>query len=826
MMKDLSDDALKSGSRLDVTDVAAVKRALVDHMLHVVGKDPSYAEQRDWLYAIAYVIRGLLSERYIRSAREMYRKDVKRVYYLSMEYLIGRSLRKNLIDLGLLDTMQKALADFGQDLDAVGDIEYDAALGNGGLGRLAACFLDSLATHDYPGFAYGIRYDYGMFNQRVVGGQQIEQPENWLRYGNPWEFERPTVIHTIKFGGRVITFKGGDGKDVNQWIDTDDVIALAIDVPVSGYASQGVANLRLWAARSSREFDLQNFQEGNYLEAVRNKSLSENISRVLYPNDKTAVGQELRLKQEYFFVSASVQDLLGRYLRNHEDFDELGKSVSIQLNDTHPALAVPELLRILVDDHGYDFDRAMEIVNETISYTNHTLLPEALETWRIEMMERVLPRHLQLIYQMNDRFLRRVRHTFPGDPNVLRRLSLVDDAGRAVRMAHVAIVGSHKVNGVAALHTKLLRSSMFPDFDRLYPKKFVNMTNGITPRRWLLQANPGLAALVTEAVGDGWIRDLGQLEKLNELVDDSQFRTRFWDVKVENKKRLTDLVRARTGIRLDPESLYDTQVKRIHEYKRQLLNVLHVITLYNEIRDGGAEDRPPRSVIFGGKAAPGYFLAKQIVRLINDVAETVNHDPVVDGRLTVVFVPNYDVSAAEVIVPGSELSEQISTAGTEASGTGNMKFALNGALTIGTLDGANVEILEEVGKDNIFIFGLTAEEALSLRSHGYDPGRYYNEIPSLKRALDMIASGYFSPEEPSRYQVIHDVLLKHGDYFLLLADYEAYLDCHARIERAYADRDGWVRKAILNVANMGRFSSDRTIHEYAKTIWSIKPMRG
>ncbi len=824
MMRDLAEDALKTLPRLDVNDVDAVKRELAECMLHVVGKDPSYAETRDWLYAIAYVIRGMLSERYIRSTREMYRNDVKRVYYLSMEYLIGRSLTKQLIDLGLLDTIKQALSDFKKDFNEIADVEFDAALGNGGLGRLAACFLDSLATHDYPGFGYGIRYDYGMFNQRIAEGEQVEQPENWLRYGNPWEFERPNVIHLIKFHGQVITFKDNDGREVTQWIGTDDVVAMAIDLPISGYESSGVANLRLWTARSTREFDLQHFNEGNYLEAVRDKSLSENISRVLYPNDKTQVGQELRLKQEYFFVSASIQDLIGRYMRNHKNLDELGQNISIQLNDTHPALAVPELLRILIDEHNYDFDNAFDIVRETVSYTNHTLLPEALETWRIEMLEAVLPRHLQLIYIINDRFLRRVRHTFPGDSGVLRRLSLVDDASHSIRMAHLAIVGSHKVNGVAALHTQLLRTSMFPDFDRLYPGKFVNMTNGITPRRWLLQANPQLSGLITEAIGDGWIRDLSQLHGLTPLAEDSQFRKRFRDIKLANKKRLASLVRERTKLRIDPDSLFDTQVKRIHEYKRQLLNLLHVITLYNKIRDGKSEGRVPRTAIFGGKAAPGYYMAKLIVRLINDIAETVNHDPQVKDQLRVVFFPNYNVTSAEILIPGSDLSEQISTAGTEASGTGNMKFALNGALTIGTLDGANIEILEEVGEDNIFIFGLTAEEAHDLRVRGYDPGRFYIANPDLKRALEMIAGGFFSPEEPNRYQAIFDALIKHGDFFLLLADFEAYVACQLSVEELYATPDAWTRKAILNVANMGKFSSDRTIHGYAKDIWGIKPM--
>lgn len=806
-------------------DVESTKCALINAIVHVIGKDPAQATKRDWFYVLAHLLRGVLSERNIRTARTYYKKDVKRVYYLSMEYLIGRSLGKVVTDLGIEDPVKGALADFGVDLAGVEEFEFDAALGNGGLGRLAACFLDSLATQAYPGFGYGIRYEYGMFTQRIEGGQQVEHPENWLRYGNPWEIERPNVLYPVHFGGRVIRFKNARGEDECQWIDTDEVMAMAFDMPISGYDSTTVGNLRLWSARSSRDFDLRYFNEGNYIDAVRNKTNSENLSKVLYPNDKTQIGQELRLKQEYFFVSASVQDIVARYMRYHDDLDGLPDKVAMQLNDTHPTIAVPELMRILIDEKGLSFDKAFDITRRTFCYTNHTLLPEALETWPIDMMGRVLPRHLEIIYQINDMFLKNVRRNYPGDPAILKRVSLVDDDRRAIRMAHVAVVSSSKVNGVAALHTELLRKTMFPDFDRIYPGKFVNQTNGITPRRWLLQANPGLAALITEAIGTAWPKNLDELRKLEPFALDAAFRDKFMAIKKANKRRLGDMLRqvVKDGA-VDVDSMFDVQVKRIHEYKRQLLNVLHVITRYNRLRDGHKADLLPRTVIFAGKAAPGYDMAKLIIRLINDVAETVNHDPAVGDKLKVLFVPDYRVSAAEVIIPGSDLSEQISTAGTEASGTGNMKFALNGALTIGTLDGANIEIREEVGEDNIFIFGMTAEEAHELRLRGYDPWHHYHHDEELRRALDMIGSGYFSPEDSGRYRALFDNLTRHGDYFLLLADYASYVACQEGIDEVYRDRQKWARRAILNVARMGKFSSDRTIHGYAREIWNVKPM--
>ena len=805
-------------------DAQALERRLLDYMVHVVGKDPQFATERDWYYALSYLLRGVLGERLMATSQAQHRADARRVYYLSMEYLIGRRLEQCLLDLGVDGVIDEALKRLGVDIAQVTDCEVDAALGNGGLGRLAACFLDSLATHGYPGYGYGIRYEFGMFNQRIEKGQQVEQPENWLRYGNPWEFERPNVIYPVRFNGRILTFKGADGREQCHWVDTENVIAMAFDVPMSGFRSRTVTNLRLWSARSTREFDLGTFNEGNYVEAVREKTLSENLSKVLYPNDATAVGQELRLKQEYFFVSASIQDILRRFQKLHGSLDDLPKKVAIQLNDTHPALAIPELVRLLMDNHGYDWENAWALTQRVFSYTNHTLLPEALETWQVPLLEAVLPHHLDIIYRINDGFLKRVRAIFPGDFSVPKRVSLVDDDAHRIRMAHLAIVGSHKVNGVAALHTQILRTRTFADFDRMDPDKFVNVTNGITQRRWLLQANPSLAKLIDEKVGTGWTTDLAVLQGLAPSVDDAEFRARFIDIKRQNKVQLAALIQREVETRVDPASMFDVQVKRLHEYKRQLLNILQVVARYNRIRDGNGVGLVPRTVIFGGKAAPSYVMAKSIIHLINDVAAVVNEDPAAQGLLKVVFIPNYNVSAAGVIIPGSDLSEQISTAGTEASGTGNMKFALNGALTIGTLDGANIEIKDEVGEDNIFIFGLNAEEAEHLHLRGYDPWRYYNGNAELKRVLDMVTEGFFSPDEPDRYRAVVDKLLRGGDPYLLLADFASYLESQERVDATFVDVEDWTRKAIINVAHMGKFSSDRSIHSYATDIWGVAPV--
>lgn len=805
------------------SDVGSIRQSLADRLTYSVGKDSITATDRDWFFTAAYVARDRLIDRWMETMRSYYDKDAKRVYYFSMEFLMGRTLMNSLHNLGFDQEYRQALRELGVDLEKVREMEHDAALGNGGLGRLAACFLDSMATLNLPGYGYGIRYEYGMFSQRIEDGKQVEHPDNWLRYGNPWEFPRPEVLYQVKFHGRVIQYADEQGQVRHHWVDSDDVMAMAYDTPIPGYATNTVNNMRLWAAKATRDFELRYFNEGNYIKAVEDKNESENLSKVLYPDDTTMMGRELRLKQQYFFVCASLQDVLYRYGKYNATFDALPDKVAIQLNDTHPTIAVAELMRILVDMHHLEWDRAWDITTRTFSYTNHTLMPEALETWPVAMFENILPRHMQIIYEINHLFLRDVMHRYPGDTEILRRMSIISETGeKRIRMAHLAIVGSHKVNGVAELHTELMKQTIFSDFNRFYPGKIVNMTNGITPRRWLNQANPRLAELISAQIGADWIKDLSQLKHLAPLADDASFRQAFAAIKRANKQRFAALLKARLDISVDVDSLFDVQIKRIHEYKRQLLNLLHVITLYNRIRNGA--ETVPRTVIFGGKAAPGYAMAKLIIKLINDVADIVNNDPQAAGRLKIVFVPNYDVSTAEDMIPAADLSEQISTAGTEASGTGNMKLALNGALTIGTLDGANIEILKEVGEENIFIFGLTAEEVARTRAHGYQPWNYYHANEELRAVLDMIGTGFFSPDEPERFKPIVNTLLQHGDHYLLLADYAAYIACQGEVENAYRDQELWVKKAILNVANMGKFSSDRTIMQYAEEIWQAEPV--
>jgi len=811
---------------LDPKDIPSLKRALINRLIYSIGKDPVETQERDWFFALAYVVRDLLTLRWMESMRRYYLQDAKRVYYLSMEFLIGRALGNSLLNCGCYDEFKQVLEDVGLNLEELAETEEEAALGNGGLGRLAACYLDSLATLQLPGFGYGIRYDYGMFSQRIEDGYQIEHPENWLRYGNPWEFPRPDVLYRVQFRGRVAEYRDSDGQVRYQWIDTEDVMAMAYDIPVPGYGGETVNNLRLWAAKASRDFELKYFNEGNYIKAVEEKTQSENLSKVLYPNDTTQMGRELRLKQEYFFVSASLQDILKSFTSDHRNFSELPQEVAIQLNDTHPSIAIAELMRILIDEHRVPWDDAWDITVRTFSYTNHTLLPEALEVWSVRLFEELLPRHLQIIYEINHRFLKEVSERFPGDIGLISRVSLIDeDRGKRIRMSHLAILGSHKINGVAKLHTQLMRTTIFRDFAKIFPDRFVSITNGITPRRWLHQANRGLAALITESIGTGWVTDLERLHELAPLADDSEFRARFRAVKSANKEHLAALIDKRLNIRIDPASLFDVQIKRMHEYKRQLLNVLHVITRYNRLRSGSSGDAVPRTVIFGGKAAPGYHAAKLIIKLINDVAKTIDRDPAIDGLLKVVFVPDYNVSRAMEIMPAVELSEQISTAGMEASGTGNMKMAVNGAITIGTLDGANIEIRERVGKDNIFIFGYTAEQLDELRRVGYDPWSYYYTDDELKLALDMISTGYFSADETDRFKPLVDSLLREGDRFALLADYRLYIACQEEVDRLYRNPDLWARKAILNVALSGWFSSDRAIQEYAERIWNIPTRR-
>lgn len=808
-----------------IPKLTPIDQALQNHLIFSSFKTNSAATPRDWYDAASYTVRDHVVERWVKTAESYYRDDPKRVYYLSLEFLIGRMLSNAALNLGINEELKSGLASLGRDLENTVEMETDAALGNGGLGRLAACFLDSMATMDIPATGYGIRYEYGMFKQTIENGQQVENPDNWLRYGNIWEFQRPEATYSIKFYGHVVKYETEKG-ETQHWVDAEHVVAMAYDVPVPGYG-ETVNSLRLWSAKAAREFDLSHFNDGNYEKSVQERNDTENISKVLYPNDASVLGKELRLKQQYFFVSASIQDILRRFLSTHDvkkqaDWKILPDKIAIQLNDTHPSIGVAEMLYQLVDVHGLDWDFAWGLVVKIFAYTNHTLMPEALETWTVDLFGRLLPRHLEIIYKINHEFLHMVNHHFPGDPELLKRVSIIDESnGRRVRMAHLAVVGSHTVNGVAALHSQLLKQHLFADFDRIYPGKMTNVTNGITPRRWLNQANPGLTSLIEKVIGGDFKKDLTQIKKIAPLANDKDFRKAFAAVKQVNKARLAAKIEQKTGIKLNVNSLFDVQIKRIHEYKRQLLNVLHVITLYNRIRNG-EKNITPRTIIFGGKAAPGYWMAKQIIRLINDVAAIINEDVAVGDQLKVVYYPNYEVSAAEILFPGSDLSEQISTAGTEASGTGNMKMSLNGALTIGTLDGANVEIMEEVGEENIFIFGLTTPQVAEVKANGYNPHDYYHSNPELKQVLDMIASGFFSIDDPNRYQPIIDNLLKNGDQYLLLADYASYIETQDRVGKLYQNQEEWTRLAILNVANMAKFSSDRAIGDYAKNIWHVK----
>lgn len=800
-------------------DLESLKRSIANKLMFVVGKDPEAARPEDWLHAAAYAVRDQLVERWMTTTRAQYAQDAKRVYYLSMEFLIGRTFSNAMLAVGLRERVKQALADFGVDIDAVTELEPDAALGNGGLGRLAACFLDSMATLNIPGFGYGIRYDYGMFKQTIVDGRQVEVPDYWLTHGNPWEFPRPEVNYRVQFGGHVV--KVGDAY---QWVDSHDVQAMAYDTIIPGYATKATNTLRLWSAKATQEIDLGAFNRGNYMAAVETKNHSENVSRVLYPDDSTPSGRELRLHQEYFFCSASVQDLLRRYLRTHDNFESLPDKVSIHLNDTHPVLAIPELMRLLLDEHHLPWADAWRLCQGVFSYTNHTLMHEALETWPVEMMGRILPRHLQIIYDINAQFLHQISLR-GGSPELLRKVSLVDEAGeRRVRMAYLAVVTSHSVNGVSALHSELMKESIFFDFANLWPERFNNKTNGITPRRWLAQANPALSAVLDKQVGTGWRRDLTQLSGLNAVLTQPKVIEAFQGAKLANKQRLADWVHANMGLTIPTDALYDVQVKRIHEYKRQLLNVLHVITRYLRIINNPGSVTVPRVVVFAGKAASAYHMAKQIIHLINSVAKVVNNDPRVGNLLKVVFIPNYSVSLAERIIPAADLSEQISTAGTEASGTGNMKFALNGALTIGTLDGANLEILENVGADNIFIFGLTTPQVAATRAAGYQPRAIAEGNPELTAVLEAIRDGVFSPDEPGRFQSIYDLLVNWGDHYLLLADYADYIAAQEQVDVAYQSKEAWSVMALRNVAAMGPFSADRTIGEYADKIWKSKPL--
>ena len=806
-------------------DVESLKESFVHNLEFALAKDEFSATARDKFNSLALTVRDRLIERWIETQQSYYRQKCKRVYYLSLEFLIGRALGNAVINLGLEKNVEQAMLELGNSMEELQELEHDAGLGNGGLGRLAACFLDSMATLALPAYGYGIRYEYGIFFQRIRAGAQIETPDNWLRHGNPWEVERPEHLYPVHFYGKVTQATDGKGRMRFDWVDTQTVMAMAYDTPVPGYRNGTVNNMRLWAAKSTREFDLDYFNHGDYERAVSDKDRSETISKVLYPNDNVFEGRELRLKQEYFFVAATLHDIIRRYKKGgFSGFHDFPDQVAVQLNDTHPAVAILELMRILMDAEGLGWEEAWDITVKTFGYTNHTILPEALEKWPVSLFSRVLPRHMQIALEVNRRHLEDVSLRWPGDEQRLRRMSLIEEEGeKRLRMSHLAVVGSHSLNGVSALHTQILKQSLFRDFFDLWPQRFNNKTNGITPRRWLKLCNPGLSALITEHIGDGWVTDLEQMTRLAPLAENAEFRRAWRAVKLRNKETLSHTIRRLTGIAVNPATLFDCQVKRIHEYKRQLLNVLHVLDLYLRLTKEAAADVLPRTVIFAGKAAPGYAMAKLVIRLIHAAADMVNNDAKTAGRLKVVFIPNYGVSLAERIVPAADLSEQIATAGTEASGTGNMKLALNGALTIGPLDGANVEIREAVGAENFFLFGLSTGEIAERRKIGYDPRAIYRATPRLKDVLDMISSGVLSPDEPSRFAPIVHALVDQGDQYMLMADFLAYVECQERVEAAYRVEETWTRMSILNVARMGRFSSDRTIQAYAEEIWGAKP---
>ncbi len=797
-----------------------LQAALLDRLTRTLGENPETATPRDIYDALSLAVREELTLRWLATQRRVANAHVKRVCYFSVEYLPGRSLLNALssLDAGLLQEAKTALHDMGHDLEAIAALEDDPGLGNGGLGRLAACFLDSLATLQYPAVGYGIRYDYGIFTQ-VVGsdGGQSEVASSWLRLRNVWETPRGNVRYRVRFGGRI------EGK---RWVDTNDIYAIGFDQLIPGNRGPTVNHLRLWSGRAITPFHIEAFNAGDYVAAVQEQIDAKNLSRVLYPDDSTPQGRELRLKQQHFFVSASLQDILATHLSEGRTLASMPDSIAIQLNDTHPSVAIAELMRLLIDEHALSWEESWRITGAVFSYTNHTLLPEALETWPVSMFERLLPRHLEIIYLINRDFLRMIEARYPGDHERVRALSIIDDGGeRRVRMAHLAVIGSHRINGVAQLHSDLMRKHVFAGFAEVYPDRFINVTNGIAVRRWLKQSNPGLSALLTERLGSAWENDLEELGRLAGAADEPEWRRRFRAIKRANKQRLADEVMRRTGVPVNVDSLFDVQVKRIHEYKRQLLNLLYVVARYRRIRENPGLDIVPRTVIFAGKAAPGYTMAKAIIKLINNVARTIDADPLVRDRLRVVFLPDYDVSLAQIIMPAADLSQQISTAGMEASGTGNMKLALNGALTIGTLDGANIEIRDHVGAENMFIFGLTAQEAAARRAQGYRPQREVDANPQLKGTLELIESGFFSPSRPHDPKLVIDRLLSDGEPYLVLADFTAYAAAQEQVDALYRNEDLWSYRAVVNCLSMGYFSSDRSIREYAERIWAVKPVQ-
>ncbi|MDP2172159.1 MAG: glycogen/starch/alpha-glucan phosphorylase [Candidatus Cloacimonadaceae bacterium] len=802
-----------------------IKSLFLSHLEYSLVKDTTNVKTWDIYYALSLSLRDRLIERWLRTQYEYRKQDVKKVYYLSMEFLIGRLLGNTLINLDLYNGAYDMLREMGYALEDIAEQEPDMGLGNGGLGRLAACFMDSLATQAYPAYGYGIRYEFGIFKQEIVQGYQVEEPDHWLKKGCPWEIQRPEITYRVRFGGKVLSDEQSDGRILHRWVDTEDVMAVAWDIPVPGYKVDNVNNLRLWQATATDEFDFDYFNSGDYVRAVEKKNISENISKVLYPNDNMHLGRILRLKQEYFFVTATLQDIFAGWKQDHDSFADLPDKVAIQLNDTHPAIAIPEMLRILIDEERLGFEAAWDITRKCFSYTNHTILPEALEKWSVSLFEDLLPRHLMLIYQINNHILAEVTRLYPGNIIKMRNMSIIDEEReKSLHMARLCIHGSHTVNGVAELHTSIIKQRIFPDFYEMNPEKFQNKTNGITPRLWLRTCNPQLASLISEHIGDSWIRNLEYIRGIEQYIDDPDFRTSFQEIKDINKRALGKHIYRLTGIRVRSDSIFDVQIKRLHEYKRQLLNVLGTLARYWRIKDNPEAFYVPRTVIFAGKAAPGYFLAKRLIKLINNIGEIVNKDVDVADRLKVVFLPNYTVSLAEKIIPAADLSEQISTAGYEASGTGNMKFALNGALTIGTLDGANVEMAEEIGAENMFIFGMSADEVTQLKHSGYDPYDWYSNDPELKRVIDSIADDTFCAREPGIFLPIVKSLLEGGDPYLMLTDFQSYLKASKHVDELYQNRDEWIKKAIINIARIGKFSSDRAIREYAEDIWKIKPL--
>ncbi len=798
--------------------------SMANHIEFSQCKNRYTAEDFDIFRSFALSIRDRLVEFWNDTQQTYHRKKCKQVYYLSLEYLIGRSLKNNLLNLGISDAGEDAIRKIGYDLEEIQELEHDAGLGNGGLGRLAACFLESMATLELPAHGYGIRYEFGIFKQQFENGAQVEAPDNWLEEGYPWEIPRWEVVYPVHFFGQVKEIINKKGKSKRAWVETEEVLAMAYDVPIAGYGNHTVNNLRLWSAKPSKSFDFQLFNSGDYIQAVEETQRSGTISKVLYPNDQGFSGKELRLKQQYFFVAASLQDIIRRFKTHSENFESFPEHVAIQLNDTHPSIAIPELMRIFVDEEDLEWNEAWSITTRVFAYTNHTVLPEALERWSVDLMGRLLPRHLEIIYEINDLFLESVKKQFPDDADLLRRISFIEENDhKQIRMPYLSIVGSHTINGVAELHTELLKTTVFKDFYKLFPERFQNKTNGITPRLWLRNVNPELSKIITAKIGDGWITELQQLRQLEAFADEPEFQQSWRSVKRLKKEQLAYWLKQNGGISIDPESLFDVQIKRIHEYKRQLLNILHVIFLYNQMLEHPELPFVPRTFLFGGKAAPGYYMAKLIINLANDVARVVNHDPAMHGRLKVVFVPNYNVSVAEKMIPATDISQHISTAGTEASGTGNMKFILNGALILGTMDGANIEIAEEVGAENIFTFGMSSDEVRSLAKSGYNPRVSYQHNPGLREALSMINTGYFNRDKPHLYNDLYNSLV-FEDKYMLLEDFASYVECQQRVIKTWQDPEKWTRMSILNTAASGKFSSDRTIAEYAKDIWELEPV--